>query len=561
MNFKLVVTIALLASVALAHRECQGLPPAFQLEMEAQEERQGLGQITEQHLQKREQVAQSGEWRPMKIYFDLTALYSGLQENGLSHRSDFYKKVFDITGKWWESALSVNDDRSKIFSQVNGYVNASWASQQPDYLGFSFGDIDTSAYDIFIKINFGSNKGSNTLAYAGPYIRHPDSQRPISGAAFLTPFGDGVFQKKASPMTYAVSVMIHEFGHIFAFIGFRKYHPSYVGVANNKYVWKGPKTVAMAKEYYGCDSIVGVPLQNKNGQVGGHWDETMLDNELMTPVASNDGNRLSGLSLALCEDTKWYKADYTRSEHFTFGKASGCSMSAGNACPEPAPCKSGSRGFVTSDFQGVGYCSSDWQTGCVKERKYSNRNCNDASGWGNWYDQYGATYGGSCAIVYSQMKVKQQWWVSTMNSNLSVQAACADDSSSYTLSYKGMEVDANGDKTGNDAVVTCSEAGDTQFNTSYSNPSIATCKDPATFCAARFGSDLSKKGPLCDKSCANYGRCQKTSGTIDDPFKVLALTKELSSYGYETMAKQESSNWQCWCYSDYQTTSDACAAV
>ena len=117
-------------------------------------------------------------------------------------------------------------------------------------------------------------------------------------------------------------------------------------------------------------------------------------------------------------------------------------------------------------------------------------------------------------------------------------------------------------KTGKDAWVKCTEAGDKQFNTAGGYPSTATCVDPKAFCSGRFGSTIGANGPLCHKSCNSYGRCQKVSATSDEPFRLLAMKKELSSYGYE--AKQMSKNsgqWQCWCYSDFTRTSGSCEAV
>jgi hypothetical protein len=123
--------------------------------------------------------------------------------------------------------LSVNDDRSAIWPRVLQYKNHYVPKgQYLDYLNFSTAGRDTGAYDIFIKVNMGDDKqGGSTLAYAGPFVRHPKSQRPISGAAFLTPYGDKVNKSHATPITYATSVMIHEFGHIFGFTSWAQYQP------------------------------------------------------------------------------------------------------------------------------------------------------------------------------------------------------------------------------------------------------------------------------------------------------------------------------------------------
>jgi len=351
MNFKLIVIIAILATSALAHHGCQGMPLSMYEAIEEFDKAQGFDVITDDQLKQRHELAETGNYRQMKIFFDLKHLNDGLDKLGLGDRKAFYKKVFDITGKWWENALSVNDDKAKIWPRVKLYKDYFVPKgRYESYLDITTEGRNTGDYDIFIKVNMGDSKqGATVLAYAGPFVRHPDSQRPISGAAFLTPYGDKVNKGHATPVAYATSVMIHEFGHIFGFTSWERAMKHHIGVENNKHIWKGPKVLALAKEFYGCSTMKGVPLQTQNGRVGAHWNEEVLFNELMTPMAQSSGNRLSAFSLALLEDTAWYKADYTRSEHWTHLKGQGCAFITGGTCPKPQPCVSDSSGFITSD--------------------------------------------------------------------------------------------------------------------------------------------------------------------------------------------------------------------
>jgi len=72
-------------------------------------------------------------------------------------------------------------------------------------------------YDLLIRVHLGQNMG-RALAYAGPYVRHEESQRPITGACWVTPMGDKWFMDRVNPFGTTVGTMIHEFGHIIAFI-------------------------------------------------------------------------------------------------------------------------------------------------------------------------------------------------------------------------------------------------------------------------------------------------------------------------------------------------------
>merc|ERR1711957_31347 len=423
--------------------------------MEEIDANMGMSVLTPEHFLQRQISASTGTYRPLKIYFDMIDLRAGLKKAGLEHRITFYEKVFEVTGKRWESVLQVNDDHSEVFKQMKYYMDYYVPrNEHMQRMDFNFSGVDTDKYDMFIKVNMGTQVGSNVLAYAGPFVRHPKTQRPISGAAFLTPYGNEVTEAHDSPFMYSIDTMIHEFGHIFGFIGWDRYQPHNLGVANNKHIWKGPKTLALAREYYDCGSLEGVALQTKNGKVGGHFNEAVLGDELMTPMAEHNGGRTSVLTISLLEDTQWYKGDYTRAEHFTFNKGQGCNVSSGSSCPSPAACKAGTRGFITSDFKGVGTCGRS-SAGCEKENKYSNRNCEVEAGWSTNFKKYGLGphYGDNCAVVNTDFKFKYngRGAYRYQGQNMPVYAFCSEDRSSYTLKYKGFSYDSTGNPTGKDA--------------------------------------------------------------------------------------------------------------
>lgn len=323
-----------------------------------------------------------------------------------------------------------------------------------------------------------------------------------------------------------VGTIIHEFGHVIAFISFSQVQSRYVAIDRNlnAYVWTGPKVMEKAKEYYGCrGSMKGVPLQNNNGSVGGHWDESHLSNELMTPTTGSEAEMVSGMTLALCEDTGWYKADYSYVENFKYGENQGCTYAA--KCPSPQICSPGTSGFVTSDKRGVGYCRSDSRN-CAQEFKYSNRNCNNGSSWGTGSDKFGASYGGDTGIAQGKF-VRSLGSRYTWNSSICAKVECGTGYGSYTFTFKNFK-NTSGSTYSGDARVTCSGSGRKEFNNGGSTPaSYVDCISPKTFCEARFGGG--DAGPKCHETCSKNGRCQTGGNGIN-----------------------------CWCYSDFRKTSGSC---
>lgn len=244
--------------------------------------------------------------------------------------------------------------------------------------------------------------------------------------------------------------------------------------------WTGPIALEKARSYYGCSSLKGIPLQTKPGnQVGGHWSETFFSDELMTPTSGAESEKVSPMTLALCEDTGWYKANYNFSENFTYMKGTGCELK--QRCPNPPICRIGARSFITSDFKGVGYCKEDTR-GCAQEVKFSNRDCMKADGWESWWaTKYGASYGKNCSIVEGKFVRLANGYVYTETKTVA-QALCNSSMTSYTLTLKDFRHTSNNRYSG-DAVVTCRTGGKTEFNTSSRNyKSYVSCQDPRIFC-------------------------------------------------------------------------------
>jgi hypothetical protein len=541
MNIKAIFIIFAIA-LAAVHASDE---PAHMTKRRLQVERlQQMHKITDKHIARR---TQSSSWRPLKIFFDTTSIEADLRTNGMSDRVQFYKKVFENTGEWWSGAVKVNDDRSKIVPMIKRY-----ARRYTREMGFVMGGKSMKDYDLLIRVFLCPNKG-NALAYAGPFVRHPDTQRPITGTVCILPYGDSNFKKAKDSVNRAVGTVIHEFGHVISFISWERYHKSCLKMDRsiNKFKWTCEKVLEVAKKHYGCNTLDGVPLQNNNGQLGGHWSETFLSNELMTPTTGSDAEVVSPMTLALCEDTKWYKANWSYTENYIYGKGKGCDF-FGKSCKKPI-CEEGTRGFVTSDYTGVGYCTTD-DRGCAKEVKYANRNCKNATGWSSRDLKYGASYGGNCAVMSGEFKRSEGYYTYT-GTKASLQADCSNSNNSYVVTFKNFD-------NGKDKKVTCTKEESLSFKASGKDSTL-NCIDPRKFCAKRFGN----KKELCDDSCGQNGRCQNKKynrrrlttralgacPNTETPTKISKVTTKsgvttvtATPFGTDAFGGQ----WGCWCYSN-----------
>lgn len=87
------------------------------------------------------------------------------------------------------------------------------------------------------------------------------------------------------------------------------------------------KVRRVAQNQFNCPTLVGAQLENRPFGLscfGDHWDERAYYSELLSGVVSSNGNSMSALTLALFEDSGWYKANYSVAELSPWGHGMGC---------------------------------------------------------------------------------------------------------------------------------------------------------------------------------------------------------------------------------------------
>jgi len=89
-----------------------------------------------------------------------------------------------------------------------------------------------------------------------------------------------------------------------------------------------PKVRAMARNQFDCQSLPGAKLENQptgdESCTGDHWDEHDYYPEALSGVISPTTNIMSHMTLALFEDSGWYRANYTQGRMNPWGLGAGC---------------------------------------------------------------------------------------------------------------------------------------------------------------------------------------------------------------------------------------------
>ena len=60
-----------------------------------------------------------------------------------------------------------------------------------------------------------------------------------------------------------------------------------------------------------------------SGTAGSHWEKRLVANEFMNPQVADNPVLFSALTLALFEDTGWYKPNYGAAQHLPWGYKQG----------------------------------------------------------------------------------------------------------------------------------------------------------------------------------------------------------------------------------------------
>ena len=187
---------------------------------------------------------------------------------------------------------------------------------------------------IFPRMGIESEFSDSTLATAVAIEIDQTIFRPIFGIVNINPnidFSVGNSDK------YLESILLHEFTHILGFASSLFYY--FPGRLNqtiffredkrlglNRTYLKTKKLVETAKKYFNCDKIDGIELENQGGAgtVGSHWEARILLGDYMNGHIFPMEQVISEFTLAVLEDSGWYKVNYFTGGLMRFGKHQGC---------------------------------------------------------------------------------------------------------------------------------------------------------------------------------------------------------------------------------------------
>lgn len=140
-----------------------------------------------------------------------------------------------------------------------------------------------------------------------------------------------------------------------------------------------PRVVAWARNHFGCSTIQGVELENQGGSgtAGSHWEKRVVFNEYMSGTASRNPV-FSELTLALLEDSGWYRVNYTQAGQLLWGHGMGCDFTNRGCNNWPRYqgyfCSDNDKKGCTADYQAKGVCQIASATVATEYQYFSDPN-------------------------------------------------------------------------------------------------------------------------------------------------------------------------------------------
>ena len=273
------------------------------------------------------------DYRPIRVYLETTYFtYQGNQDSFLKSKVSLLNDALLKAVNGIKGLLEVEDiENPNLFSNIV-QTFTYYGIERWNPIFDAGGDIK-SDFLIVVKFDNRNELPSGVLASAVPVVLDETTHRPTVG--LLTVGRDTSFYSYQKVTEYFSEVFLHELTHALGFLGtmFQYYPLGYTGTIGTinirgkiRNMIMTPKVVEHAKKYFNCSSITGVELEDQGGEgsSGSHWDQRILLGDYMGAVIYQEEMIISEFTLAVLEDSGWYKVNYYTGGLMRFGKNKGC---------------------------------------------------------------------------------------------------------------------------------------------------------------------------------------------------------------------------------------------
>ena len=323
---------------------CHKKPPLFKCEHNEEDEKNPLPNVViepsikqkEAYKRRMDNEVDSDGFKEFNIYLDFENIKSDINKYNLNKYQDLFISSMQKAVSTLQSLLRVKPLQkgyqitTEDLNTLNiTKFNTSMFGNEAIAKDISFNDLNI---DLAI---FGTleDLGDSTLATASAKKYQDTSAQFGQPFVGIVKINKNVNYSKPNSQEYFQTILVHEFTHILGFSKnffqnfFDNYFEKTVNGINRRFL-KGDKLLEVAKKYYDCDDIEGVELENQGGSgtAGSHWEARILLGEYMNGYSYTEEQVISEFTLAVLEDSGYYKPNYYTGGLMRYGKHKGCAF-------------------------------------------------------------------------------------------------------------------------------------------------------------------------------------------------------------------------------------------
>mmetsp|Transcript_324 Transcript_324/g.780 ORF Transcript_324/g.780 Transcript_324/m.780 type:complete len:819 (+) Transcript_324:199-2655(+) len=348
-------------------------------------------------------------FKPMRIKFYTEQLFIDAEDKNTTQALEkayfIQDYILEQTRDFWQNALSVVPVQGPLFIDTYSlYAGAYCGDTQFTRVPNEHIASGIEETDLMLYVSASDSPlfcGGNTLAVAVA-CNVDQWDRPTAGAVNFCFDGIDDLNGENPPLSMiqdSVDVAIHEAGHVLGMSSnsFRYFRDKLTGAplterpilpqsvtcvdgqTRETYI---PSTAilkfetnsntgkiaalvvtetvrAVVRNQFNCGDLEGAQLENQptgsSSCFGDHWDEKLFYPEALSGIVAPTSNIMSPLTLALFEDSGWYKGNYSMTLMSPWGLGAGCDFVRGN-CVENGVVPSHGKGYFCAQRNTFG-CS------------------------------------------------------------------------------------------------------------------------------------------------------------------------------------------------------------
>ena len=336
-NIVILFNIIFLINLINCHRQ----PPLFKCQHSDQDENDPLPnrvvELSVKEKEERKRRIAENDFKDFNIYLDLENVLYEIEQLGLEKHKDFYINSMNKAVSVLKSLLKVKPLQEEYQLIDEDFAKLKISKWNTSLFGTEAKNkhitLRSAGIDLVIFGQF-EDLGDQTLATASarafqnttvnrgqPYIGVVKINKNID---YLLPNSELYFQ----------SILVHEFTHILGFSKkfFQEYYGTLVEKVDeygiNRYYLNSPILLEKARNYFHCPTLDGVELENQGGEgtAASHWEARILLGEYMNGYSYTEEQVISEFTLAVLEDSGFYKPNYYTGGLMRYGKHKGCAF-------------------------------------------------------------------------------------------------------------------------------------------------------------------------------------------------------------------------------------------